>query len=72
MLLALFTGRDNATPDLGRVLWAAVVAQYLALSGWHVVAHAVFDPIAWGGGAAAVLAAGGAALGLKAHTEPGS
>lgn len=71
MLKSLFTGKDNATLDLGRVMWAATSAQYLFLSGWHAIAHAAFDPIAWGTGAAAVLAAGGAALGLKAHTEPG-
>lgn len=67
----LFTGKDNLTWDLGRVLWAKMALAYVGLSGWHVIHATAFDPVAWGTGAAAVLAAGGAAIGLKAHTEPG-
>lgn len=71
-LLHLFSGRDNATLDIGRILWMKVVVAYIALSGWHVVHAGGFDPVAWGTGGAALLAAGGAAIGLKAHAEPGS
>ncbi len=70
-LCQLFTGRDNSTWDLGRVLWAKMATAYVGLSAWHVLHAGGFDPVAWGAGAAAVLAAGGAAIGLKAHAEPG-
>ena len=71
MLNHLFTGVDNQTYDLGRVLWALTILGFLAESGWAVIGHAaVFDPMAWGTGAAALLAGGGAALRLKTSTEP--
>lgn len=66
----LFTGKDGVTFDLGRVLWATVAAGFMALSGWAAWRGGAFDPIAWAAGAGAILAAGGAALGLKSHTEP--
>lgn len=71
-LCQLFTGRDNTTWDLGRVLWAKMALSYVALSAWQVTHGGAFEPVAWGTGAAALLAAGGAAIGLKAHTEPGA
>jgi hypothetical protein len=67
----LFTGRDGVTFDLGRVLWIKLATAFVALSAWHVLHGGAFDPMAWAGGAAAILAGGGAALGLKASTEPG-
>ncbi len=72
LMSRLFTGKDNATPDLGRVLWAWAVLHYGALMTYAVVARGMpVDPIALGTGAATILAAGGAALGMKAKTEPG-
>ena len=70
-ILQLFTGKDNKTLDIGRVHWFAMTAGYLGLSGWHVYSTGAFDAVPWATGAAAVLASGGAALGLKANTEPG-
>ena len=69
--LLSFTGRDNSTVDLGRVLWA-VLTLTLAVLEAHAALWRLqpFDPVAFGGGAAAILAAGGAALGFKAATEP--
>ncbi len=66
----LFTGADNKTYDLGRVLWAKASLAFVFLSGWEILHGGHFDPMAWGGGMAAVLAAGGAALGMKSNTEP--
>ena len=69
--LLAFTGRDNSTIDLGRVLWA-VLTLALTLLEAHAVMWRLqpFDPVAFAGGAAAILAAGGAALGFKSATEP--
>lgn len=69
-LFQLFTGRDNQTADIGRVLWAQVTIGYLIFSAIALFKGGSFDPVAWGGGAAAILGAGGAALGLKGNTEP--
>jgi len=66
----MFTGKDNKTLDLGRVLWAKAVVAYLCVAFYNVYNGATIDFIAFGTGIAAVLAAGGAAIGLKAGTEP--
>ena len=60
-LVDLLTGDDNATYDMGRLLWAAGVAVYLWLSAYSVLhgeTHA-FDAQGFGIGFGAVLAAGG-------------
>ena len=66
-----FTGQDNVSIDIGRVLWAGTMAA-LGLLQAHAVAflHQPFDPVAFSTGAGALLAAGGAALRVKAPTEP--
>ena len=66
----VFSGKDNRTLDLGRILWAIGTLVYFALSIHSVWHGTVFDPIAWGTGFGAVLAAGGAALWMKKDTEP--
>ena len=67
----LFTGKDGQTFDLGRVLWIKMALAYVALSIVHIVHGGVFDAMTWATGAGVILGAGGAALGLKASTEPG-
>lgn len=71
-LLKIFSGKDNHTLDLGRILWAIGTFVFFALSIHSVWHGTTFDPIAWGTGFAAVLAAGGAALWMKKDTEPES
>jgi hypothetical protein len=63
----LTTGKDNTTPDVIRIGGILLGIQFLALAAWN---HSSFDPLAYGGGAAALLAAIGAALRLKAPDEP--
>lgn len=67
----LFTGKDNATFDLGRLLWAKGSIAFTALSAYSVHKGNPFDPVAWGTGFGAMLAAGGAAIWAKRDTEPG-
>jgi hypothetical protein len=69
-ILNLFTGKDNVTLDLGRILWAKGALVYNALAIYSVVHTHNFDFIAYGTGFAWVLAAGGAALAFKQGTEP--
>lgn len=71
ILLDTFTGKDNTTLDLGRVLWCAGVVMFFILS-IHDIFHNNnhFDASSWGTGLGLVLAGGGAALGFKSGTEP--
>ena len=70
ILLQTFTGKDNKTLDLGRILWAKGVFIFFSLSIYDIYRGAIFYPLVWGVGFGAVLAAGGAALAMKAATEP--
>lgn len=68
----LFTGLDNKTWDIGRILWAKISVVYCAISGYHVFHTGAFDPQTWAIGASAILAGGGGSLALKSKTEPGN
>ena len=66
----MFTGVDNETWDIGRILWAKMSFVYCLVSGYHAVVHGNFDPQNWAIGASAILAGGGGGLALKSKTEP--
>lgn len=68
--IQMFTGRDNQTIDIGRVIWFEAVQAYVAISIYSIYKGGVFDAVTWGAGLAALLGAGGAALGFKANVEP--
>lgn len=66
----LTTGRDNHTPDLIRIGGILIGFQFILLASWDAFGlRNAFDPMAYGGGAAALLAAIGAALRLKQTSE---
>lgn len=64
----LFSGKDNLTLDLGRILWAMMAITYMVVT--FVRSSSSFDYVVWATGAGIILAGGGGALALKAHTEP--
>jgi hypothetical protein len=66
----MFTGIDNKTYDIGRVLWFETVNAYIFLTVYAIYTGKDIDFVTWGGGLAALLGAGGAAIGLKGSTEP--
>ncbi len=71
-LRELVTGKDNTTHDMGKWSWVICTLAVLAHDGWqlaHQVAVSVQDLAL---ALAAVVVAHGAALGLKAKTEPGA
>ena len=70
LIFQTFTGKDNKTLDLGRILWAKGVIIFFGLSIYDIYRGAAFDASTWGIGLGAVLAAGGAALAFKSSTEP--
>jgi hypothetical protein len=67
----LFTGIDNKTHDIVRVIGGLVGVGGPFLAGWDVIVqHAHFDFQNYGIGCGALLAGVGAALGMKKDTEP--
>lgn len=66
----LFTGKDNRTYDMGRVLWFQSIQAFMGISIYAIYKGGTFDPVLWGAGLAALLGGGGAAIGLKSMTEP--
>lgn len=62
----LLTEANNTTWDVGRLQWAAGTVVFFALS---IFAYAFkgqqFDPVTWGAGFGAVMAAGGAMIWMK-------
>lgn len=70
-LRMLTTSRDNQTPDVIRLGAILMGTWFLGLSAWDIIVlNHQFDAMAYGGGAAALLGATGAALGLKRKDEP--
>lgn len=67
----LFTGIDNNTFDIARVLWALSCLALIFYAGWNVIVNKqTFNAIDFGGGAAGVLAGGGIGVASKAAAEP--
>ena len=70
IILQTFTGADNKSIDVGRILWAMSVVSFLVMGFYGIWKGQVIDYLAFGTGISAIMAAGGAALGFKAKTEP--
>lgn len=66
----IFTGRDNRTYDMGRVLWFQSIQAFILVTIYALHKGGSFDPVTWGAGLAALITGGGAAIGLKSNTEP--
>jgi hypothetical protein len=69
-LVELFTGRDNATLDLGKFLWAKMSLTFVVLTAaltW--MGHSV-SLTEWAVGAGTILGAGAVATKVKETTEP--
>jgi hypothetical protein len=66
----IFTGIDNQTVDVARVLWIVGVITFLGYSGYEVYKSGHFDmanfSLAYGG----LLAAGAAGVKIKESSEP--
>jgi hypothetical protein len=58
----ILTDYDGSTYDTGRVLAVFVVVSMTGLQAWSVVKGGAFDPMAYGGGVAAVIACLGVAI----------
>lgn len=69
-LQKLLTGKDNATPDLGRWSWAASLASVFAGGAWNAIHNQALDLMAFAQAIGVVVAAHGGAIWAKAKTEP--
>ncbi len=71
ILRSLLTSRDNQTFDVVRIVIAFGALGFITLAGYDIIIrHHAFDGVAYGGGFAALMGGGGAAIGLKAKDEP--
>lgn len=69
----LTTSRDNQTPDVIRLGAILIGLQFLVNAGFDLfILNNAFSPTNYGSGAAAILAATGAALWAKRKDEPGA
>lgn len=66
----VLSGKDNQSFDVGRILWVFFSGALVAHESVAVHHGQPFDAIAFATACGALMAAGGAALGLKSHTEP--
>ncbi len=74
ILLALFSERDNTSPDIVRVVGGLLAfaggVEYLVLSAWDVIRNKTpFAHEAFGAGLSLVIGALGLAVAAKALTE---
>jgi hypothetical protein len=65
-LKTCFTSKDNATGDIGRVLWALSFVAFFAFQA----RAASFDGLSFTAACVALLTGGAGALRIKATTEP--
>jgi hypothetical protein len=65
ILRDLFSGTDNNSIEMGRTLWALSVLAAIVLQGVAVAKGQPFNAIEFGGGVAALLAAGGFGVAQK-------
>ena len=72
-LMKLLSGKDNATPDVSRILLLLGAIAMVFYTGYDVIVHnTVFDAGSFGIAFGTLLAAGGAGIAIKGKTEPGT
>ena len=70
LVVNTFTGKDNQTIDIGRIIWMMGALSFLGCTFYAIYKGQPWDAVAFGTGFGAVLAGGGVALKLKEKTEP--
>lgn len=69
-LLTAFTGADNKSADMARIVWAAGVFGLIIFEGIAVWRGAAFEPMSFAGALSTLAVGHGASLALKGNTEP--
>lgn len=70
MVKQTFTGADNQTIDVGRILWVAGAFSFLGCAVYALYRGQSWDAVAFGTGFGLILAGGGGALMMKKGAEP--
>ena len=65
-----FTGADNSSVDLGRVLWGVSTVAFLSFELVAIFRGATFEPMTFAGALSTLAIGHGASLRLKGETEP--
>lgn len=65
-----FTGKDNKTVDMGRVLWGLGALAFIGISIYFVLHTGQWNPLEWGSGFAVINGGSGAAVKMKESSEP--
>lgn len=65
-----FTGKDNRTVDLGRVMWFVGAVAFIGISIYFVIQKGQWNPLEWGSGFAIINGGSGAAVKFKENSEP--
>jgi hypothetical protein len=66
----ILTGVDGATYDIGRIGLLTGILVFHAATFYAISIGTKFDWLNYGAGFGAILAAGGAGIGMKKDTEP--
>lgn len=69
-LRTAFTGADNSSADMARIVWAAGVGALVAFEGIAVWRGATFEPMTFAGALSTLAVGHGASMKLKGDTEP--
>ncbi|MDE1988883.1 MAG: hypothetical protein KGI82_00295 [Betaproteobacteria bacterium] len=69
MVMDWFTEADGKSFDVVRLLYVCGVLSYIGMAIWALAKGDPWNPQDYGYGFAAVLASGGAAIGLRANFE---
>lgn len=70
VLKHIATGIDGMTYDVSKVCGIFAIFAHTGLTGVHLYLHGTYDGIAFSTGAAAIIAAIGASVGMKLKGEP--
>ncbi len=71
-LAKLISGKDNVTPDIGRVMYGVSMIWFHFGQGWSLFHdHHPFDPKGYAETVGGLAAAFGVHLWMKSNTEPG-
>ena len=70
VLKTMFTGKDNTSYDLVRVLTAFTVVMYVTYTGYIVYISGIFNMIDFGIGYTGIMSSAGLAIKLKENSEP--
>lgn len=65
-----FTGKDNSTIDVGRLMWGIGAISFIVLSIIMVIKTGTFNPLEWGSGFAVINGGSAAGVKLKESAEP--